>query len=66
MESKREMVWYEVDGELIVSMRTRDAEVIWEKLVSHHKGDMVIVNRLYRGYMDMTKKKIHLYGRNDL
>ena len=61
MESKREMVWYELNGELIVKMCTREAEVIWEKLVSHHKGDMRIVNRLYRGYMGITNKKIHFY-----
>ena len=61
MESKREMVWYELHGELIVKMYTRNGEEIWEKLTSHHKGDMVIVNRLYRAYMGITNKEIHFY-----
>lgn len=59
MRAKKEMIWYEVDGEVIVKNSTNDANLIWKKLHEQFDNDFIHANRLYRSYMGMTNEQIH-------
>lgn len=59
MRAKKEMIWYEVDGEVVVKHSTFDYNVIWKKLLEKYYNDFVTANRLYRSYMGMTNEQIH-------
>lgn len=59
MRTKKEMIWYEVNGEVVVKKSTKDTNVIWKKLLEKYYDDFRCANRLYRSYMGMTNEQIH-------
>lgn len=66
MKAKKEMIWYVVDGDVVVKNSTFDTNTIWKKLLEKYYNDFGCANRIYRSYMGMTNEEIHRTDESNL